>query len=214
MVRISAPCQHEIECGYSPYCIQAKRRTRAPRSDSAGVRGSCCRKETHAYRLGKGRVLANRCAASGLGRDRGGRCLRANRFSFVQAGTGHHSRTTYARCRLRSLFAKRSGCVAPNRCGDGNGYGRWHFSPWEIWAGFPWRSWPGRLGEYHQQERCHLQCGRKEKMTSVGQLAGHNIVNRKAKFTVERGGVLVLLHPIFLKSVSAAMLRSAFGGNR
>ncbi len=50
-------------------------------------------------------------------------------------------------------------------------------------------------------------------MTSVGQLAGHNIVNRKAKFTVERGGVLVLLQPIFLKSVRVAMLRSAFGGN-
>ncbi|MCZ8403180.1 hypothetical protein O9570_17135 [Achromobacter xylosoxidans] len=45
-------------------------------------------------------------------------------------------------------------------------------------------------------------------MTYIGQVAGHNVINREAKFTVERGGVLLLLQPVFLKRVSAAMLRS------
>lgn len=50
-------------------------------------------------------------------------------------------------------------------------------------------------------------------MTSIGQVAGHNIINREAKFSVERGGVLVLLQAVFLKKVGAAMLRSAIWGN-
>lgn len=36
-------------------------------------------------------------------------------------------------------------------------------------------------------------------MTYIGQVAGHNVINREAKFTVERGGVLLLLQPVFLK---------------
>jgi len=50
-------------------------------------------------------------------------------------------------------------------------------------------------------------------MTSIGQLAGQDIINREAKFTVERGGVLVLLQAVFLKRSSTAMLRSAIWGN-
>jgi hypothetical protein len=36
-------------------------------------------------------------------------------------------------------------------------------------------------------------------MTCIGQFAEHNIINRTAKFTIEPGGMLVLLHAVFLK---------------
>lgn len=36
-------------------------------------------------------------------------------------------------------------------------------------------------------------------MTSIGQSAGRDITNRKARFTIEPGGVLVLLQAAFFK---------------